>query len=109
MLALNPAFYAHTKDLNFLNDLVKKIPKNTSIMTQNNLGTRFTHQDVQLISMKYKIIKPEYILLDIRNGQNPNDFYGTRDIKGINNNLLIDQNYKVLYHTNEQFIYKLIK
>ncbi len=109
MLALNPSFYKHTAELNFLNDLVKKIPKNASVMSQNNLASHLTHQDVKLVSADYKIIKPEYILIDIREGQNPNDYYGTTDIKDVNNEILIDPNYKVIYKTKEQFIFRRIK
>ena len=76
-LFYNKAFYAHSKDFAFLDALVAKIPKNASVMTQNNLAVRFTHQTVYLPDMNYHMSKPEYVLLDLRDGQNPNNFFGS--------------------------------
>ena len=48
-LAYNKAFYTHTKDFDFLNDVVRLVPKNSTIMTQNNLASHFTHQKIWLL------------------------------------------------------------
>lgn len=104
-LAYNAAFYAHTKDFIFLNDLVKRIPNNVSVMTQNNLASRFTHQKVFILRRDYGNYKPEYIILDLRKGQNPNDFFGTKDISAIMELLRKDSRYELIYQTKEQFIF----
>jgi hypothetical protein len=109
-LAYNPAFYKHTGDFAIINDLVSRVPKNVTVMTQNDLASRFTHQSVWFLQMGYEGHKPDYIVVDNRKDQNPNDFFGTdaspdlilQKLKG-------DPNYKLLYHTNEQFIYKRAK
>jgi uncharacterized membrane protein len=108
-LAYNPAFYSHTKDLVFLDNLVKKIPANSSIMTQNNLAVRFTHQQVWILRDDYEIQKPEYILIDNRRGQNANDFFASPgNISSIINALMGDRNYNLIYNSQEQFIFKRV-
>ena len=66
LLAVNPVFYKHTSDFIFLEKLIVKIPKNTSIMTQNNLGVRFTHQKFIFLREEYSAYAPDYVLIDNR-------------------------------------------
>jgi hypothetical protein len=110
MLAFNSAFYRETGNFNFLNKMVEKVPQNTSVMTQNNLATRFTHQNIQLLNKDYATAKPDYILIDIRKGQNPNDFFGTsNDMPGLQRilqQILHDKNYIDIYKTKEQYVFK---
>lgn len=108
LLAFNPVFYRHSQDFAFLDTMVKKIPKNASVMTQNNLATRFTHQDVRLLTIDYPQAKPDYILIDVRSGQNPNDFLGTKYFSEIFQQLLTDKNYKIIYKTEDQYVFKRI-
>lgn len=106
-LSYNPDFYKHTKEFVFLNDLIKKIPDNSSIMTQNNLAARFTHQKVWLLRENYDKYKPDYILIDNRAGQNPNDFFGTSgSVADIIKSIERDPKYKAIYKSQEQFIFK---
>ncbi|MBI2028382.1 MAG: DUF2079 domain-containing protein [Candidatus Levybacteria bacterium] len=106
-LSYNPAFYEHTKDLAFLNDLIKRIPSNASIMTHNNLAVRFTHQQVWLLRTNYEIYKPDYILIDNRKGQNPNNFFASLvNVDGIIKIIKKDSSYKLIYSTQEQFVFK---
>jgi len=108
-LAYNPAFYRHTKDLVFLNDLIRKIPANSSVMTHNNLAVRFTHQQVWLLRSNYEMYKPDYILIDNRAGQNPNDFFASpNNVGDIIESIRKDSNYKLIYNTQEQFIFKRV-
>ena len=108
-LVYNQTFYKHTKDLVFLNDLIKKIPANSSIMTHNNLAARFTHQQVWILRINYEVYKPDYILIDNRAGQNPNDFFATsNNIDDIIKIVKKDTVYKLIYNTQEQFIFKRI-
>lgn len=105
-LAYNRAFYQHSNDLAFLDTLITKIPRDVSVMTQNNLAVRFTHQDVYLLRLNYKSIKPEYVVLDMREGQSPNNYFGGDDINVVFAYLKKDTQYKIIYNTDEQFIFR---
>lgn len=105
-LSYNYAFYQHSKDFVFLDDLVKKIPKNATVMTQNNLAVRFTHQKLLLLDENYSQMNPDYVLIDVRKGQSPNDFFGNGDIPTILKNINNDKNYSLIYKSKEQFIFK---
>lgn len=106
LLAINPDFYKHTGDFSFLDNLIKKIPQNASIMTQNNLATRFTHQKVFLLRPEYENYNPDYILIDVRDGQNPNNFLFSRKAEQTLKNLQKDSKYSLEYSTKYQFIFK---
>lgn len=106
-LSYNPAFYSHTKDFKFLDDLVSQIPVNASVATQNNLATRFTHnKNVWILKENYDYNKPDYILMDLRVGQNANNFFLTKNPDIILGNLLSDKNYSVIYKSNDQYLFK---
>ncbi len=105
-LAYNKAFYYHTKNFSYLEELLAKIPKNSTVMTQNVLASRFTHQKVYLLSMNYTKFRPEYIIIDFRQGQNPNNFFGTSNVYNIYLALLNDPTYIVYYQQGEQVIFK---
>ncbi len=111
-LAYNAAFYAHTKSFAFLNKVVGMIPKGASIMTQNNLAPHFAHQEVWLLlSQKnkqeyYQSKKPQYILLDNRPGQSPNNHFGIQDVELLLTHLHNDPLYEEIYASNGQFIFK---
>lgn len=110
-LAYNPAFYTHTKNFLFLDRLVSHVPKDVSVMTQNNLATRFSHQTVYLLRKNYWDYNADYIAIDAREGQNPNNFFGIKDYQGIGdveaiiNTLKTDPNYEVVYQTNNQYVF----
>lgn len=115
-LSYNKTFYAHTKNFKFLNDLLEKVPKNSMIMAPNNLASHLTHQKVILLRDKcrgckeeyYQLIKPDYIVIDFRSGQNPNNYYGVSDLSVIKTALEKDKNYSPFYKTDMQVIYKKI-
>ena len=109
LLAINPSFYNQTKKFDFLNTMVKTIPPDSFVMTHNNLATRFTHQEVALLTPEYEKSKPDYILLDLREGQSPNNFCcnGNLEIaRNIYQELILDERYVLTYQTKEQFIFK---
>ena len=108
-LAYNPAFYNHTKDFAFLNDLIRIIPTDASVMTQNNIAPRFTHQKVLLLKRNYENYKPEFAVVDVRFGQNPNNFFGTEDVVGILELLQEDSKYELIYKTKYQFVFRRVK
>jgi uncharacterized membrane protein len=106
LLATNQTFYQDSNNFKFLDTMVKQIPANASVMTQNDLAIRFTHQDVRLISTDYQNSKPDYILFDLRPGQNPNNYFGINNINNIFKIVSQDTNYKNIYHTQYQFIFE---
>lgn len=114
-LAYNPAFYAHTKNFTFLDALVSKVPQDGSVMAQNNLATRFSHQTVYLLRKNYWDYLPDYIVIDARERQNPNNFFGIKDYRGIENveaiinSLKTDPNYEIIYQTDKQYVFKIIQ
>lgn len=111
-LVYNPAFYGHISDSQFLDNLVNKVPPDATVATHNNLAARFTHQQVYLLRKTYKKNNPEYIIIDVRMGQGPTNFFGTADdvegVKAILEKVKKDKRYKIIYKTNEQFVFKRI-
>ncbi len=105
-LAYNPAFYRHTKNFEFLDRLVAQVPSDASVMAQNNLAVRFTHQNVFLLRDTYDDYAPDYIVLDLREGQNPNNFFGVTHLDQLVAQLSRDPKYRVVYQTQKQFVYK---
>lgn len=110
-LSYNLAFYRHTKDFEFLNKMVRLVPKNTSVMTQNNIAPHLTHQMVWNLKVRYDEYRPDYILIDERPRQNANDFFGSDrnlDVYKFILKLSDDKNYKIIYKTDYQFVFKRI-
>lgn len=108
-LAYNPTFYRHTNDFEFLNKMVQKVPANSSVMTQNNLASHFTHQPVYLLRMTYEEFKPDYILIDVRPEQNANNFFGASadfQFEKFIRKVSEDKCYRTIYKTKHQFIFK---
>lgn len=105
-LVYNTAFYKHSENFVFLDKMIKQIPERATVATHNNLATRFTHQRVWLLKEDYDFNKPDYILIDNRENQNPNNYLGSRNINSIILNLLEDKKYQILYKTKEQYIFK---
>lgn len=105
-LAYNPAFYAHTKDFTFLNDLIARVPKGTTVMTQNNIAPHMIHtHNVFLLRAVYDDFMPDYFVLDLRGGQNVNDFFG-ENMNALLPTLRRDTRYTPIFQTREQVIYK---
>ena len=105
-LSYNPAFYRHTQNFTFLNDLLRRVPKGSTIMTQNNLAPHLIHtHHVYLLRAVYDDYMPDYFVLDLREGQNYNDFFGA-DIEALKLTLPNDTRYEVYYKNGEQIIYR---
>jgi uncharacterized membrane protein len=108
-LSYNPAFYRHTGDFSFLDSLLTQVPKDTSVMAQNNLAPHLIHTNaVHLLRDEYATYNPEYIVVDARAGQNPTDFFGMKAPENILAALANDKNYSLFYRTDEQYIYRRI-
>jgi len=105
-LAYNPAFYRHTKNFTFLNDLIARVPKKTTVMTQNNIAPHMIHtHQVFMLRAVYDDYMPEYFVLDLREGQNSNNFFGA-EIEALRAFLAKDTRYEVMYQTKNQIIYQ---
>ena len=107
-LSYNPAFYQHTNSFTFLDNLVKIIPKNATVMAQNNLVSHFTHQKSWMLRLDYEKYRPEYIIIDDREMQNGNNFFGTGNIDAVLKKLQKDKAYEVFYHKDDQYVFKVI-
>lgn len=106
-LAYNSDFYTHTKDFQFLDDLVSRVPSNATVMTQNNLAPHFTHyRNVWVLKPDYKSYQPEYIVLDLRSGQNINNFFPTDDVHSLLQAILLDSSYSIMYNNGNQYIFR---
>jgi len=108
LLGVHPIFYQHSKDFSYLEKLIKKIPPNTSIAAQNNLALRFYKQRSYILTDTYEKNNPEYIFMDMRPGQNPNNFLGIKDEKQLLERIKLDSTYKIYLHEGDQFIFKKI-
>ena len=108
-LAYNRAFYAHTKDFKFLDQLVSKVPKTGKISAENNLAPSFFHQDVWILRDNYHYMNPDYIVFDARDGQNPSNYLGIKDMKVLLSKIQKDKSYAMYYHNGDQYIFKRLK
>jgi len=108
-LAFNPAFYAHTKNLDFLRNFIKKIPNDKGLtMTQNNLAAQMTHShDLMLLRENYWDYNPKIIAIDVRAGQSANNFWPLppKQFEELYVNLKKDNNYRIVNVTNDQLIF----
>lgn len=105
-LAYNPAFYAHTQNFAYLEDFLDQVPADKKVMTQNNLAPRFTDREVTLLRAQYQPFAPDLIVLDLRPGQNPNNFMGIADVNEVLSTLQNDPNYALFYHQGDQYIFQ---
>lgn len=109
-LGFNPAFYENSKNFSFLNSFVHQIPLDQGlIMAPNNLAVRLTHQaEVLLLRSDYENFNPAIIVLDIRDGQNPNNYWPLppAQFKKLYADLLADPRYTPVYVTSEQLYFQ---
>lgn len=106
LLVLNKVFFFHTRTFEYLDKLVNTIPENESVAAQNNLAVRFVKQPSYILRDEYWIIPANYIVLDMRDGQNPNNFLGMKDEKKVLDNLLKDKRYTLFFHKGNSYIFK---
>jgi uncharacterized membrane protein len=108
-LAFNPAFYAHTKNLNFLREFVAKIPKDKKmVMTQNNIAPYLAHDtDVMLLRLNYWRWMPDVIAIDLRDGQSANNYWPLppQQFNELHDILEKDKNYTKTFVSKNQIYY----
>lgn len=113
-------FYQTTKNNKFLWNLVKHTPRDGSIMTQNHLAYIYAHNDVYLLPNEVNMIatlktlqaiNPKYIVYDLRQGQNPNNYFpiSERKTKDITTSVVALKLYKIFYNEGSMYILKRIK
>ncbi len=109
LLFTNQAFYSHTKNFKFLDTLIEHIPHNGVIMAQTNIASKIAYRKVYMLRNNYTDFNPDYIVVDIRSGQEPNNFLGIKNFHKLINDLSNDPNYTVYYNQGEQLIFAKIK
>lgn len=108
MLATHPVFYEQTRRNVFLDNFNKRIPKTGLLMTLNNLAAHQSTRPVVLLSLKnFDVIKPDVVALDLREGQNANDFFPATfaDAQKINAMLATSSAYLKTVVTSDEVIY----
>ncbi len=110
-LVYNKVFYEDSGKFGFLDVMIKKIPPNATVATHNNLAAHLTHNRVWLLRGSYADQRPDYILLDKRSGQSPNNYLGsvnsdfpTLDLLALK--IVADPKYEIIYQTEDQYILK---
>jgi uncharacterized membrane protein len=107
-LVFNKAFYEQRKSVIYQDDFVKLFPKKGLVLTQNDLGSRLTHgPDVRLIRKDFAYLNPDYVILNLTPGQNPNSYYpASLDIAiAVRDYYLADKNYTLTKVHDEQYLF----
>lgn len=107
-LAVLPDFYRHSKEFQFLDDLVAHVPQDGLIMAEENIAPRLITRRVKILRDNYEHYSPDWIVVDTRADQNPNNFFGLAEQKPdiVFPKLAKDSNYEVYYQHGPQIIYK---
>lgn len=108
-LAYHPVFYKHTANFKFLDKMISLIPRNSTVIAQNNLASRLLHhKEIWFLRENYRQFKADYIVMDLREGQNINNFLGAKDINNIFRDIKSNSQYKIYFHQGDQYIFKKI-
>src|SRR3989344_3153460 len=80
-LATNRIFWKEFGERKALTKALQKVPKKGSIMSQNNLLSRFVarEEEVYLFSGKDEAYKPDIIVFDMGDRGNPNNFWPAKE------------------------------
>lgn len=106
LLFTNKAFYKHTQNFTFLNQLIDHIPDDGIIMAQTNIASKIAYRKVYMLRDNYDDFNPDYIVVDTRAGQEPNNFLGIKNFDQLIQNIESNQNYSIYYDQGEQKIYQ---
>lgn len=112
LLAHHPVFYDQTKRAEFMRSYLNKAPKDGLIMTQNNIAAHLSKYKTVLLNVKvFEMISPQIVLLDLREGQNANNFFPLTfdDAKELAERLNLNPNYKDLTVESQQKIYVRVR
>lgn len=111
LLVTNKSFYQNTQNNAFLWKLVEATPWDGKVMTQNHLGLPLSQRPTYILARSYKelmSVDPDYIVYDLREGQNPNNFFPSNeeDWKMIVNQATESGKYEQYFQEGELFILK---
>lgn len=106
LLFTNKAFYQNTQNHEFLNRLIENIPKDGVVMAQTNIAAKLGYRKVYMLRENYLYFKPDYIVFDMREGQEPNNFLNIEDPVELFATIESDPEYELLYGEGDQRIYK---
>jgi len=110
LLGTHPVFYQDAYNAKYLRDFVKHVPSEGLLMVPNNLGAWLSHSTLMLPTLMYKEYRPDTIVLDLRDGQNGNNFFPLQPHQyfELSARLATDSAYSLNYRTGEQYIYTRI-
>jgi uncharacterized membrane protein len=109
-LVYNRDFYKQRIGVAYVDNFITQIPKGGIIMTQNDLATRFTHNEVKLLRKNYKLISPDTIVLNLTPGQNPNSFFplSENETRQLKDTLLKDKDYSLKKFADELYLFRKV-
>lgn len=86
---------------------INQIPKKGLIMTQNNVATRFAHENIILLSNSFETILADTIAVKIDETAIDNDFYPLKkaEIDKFIEHVTKSKNYQLLRSENKEFIF----
>jgi uncharacterized membrane protein len=107
LLFTNNAFYKHTQNFAFLDTLIAAIPRDGSVMAQTNIAAKIADRpNVYMLRDSYAEFDPDYIVVDVRPGQEPNNFFDMDNFDQTIKNIENDPKYSLFYDQGEQRIYR---
>lgn len=106
LLFTNKVFYQNTKNHEFLNRLIEHIPEDGIVMAQTNIAAKLGYRKVYMLRENYADFNPDYIVFDMRAGQEPNNFLNIEDPAKLFDAIEADPKYELLYREGDQRIYK---
>ena len=109
LLAHHPVFYDQTKRAKFMSDFFEAIPKDKGlVMTQNNIAAHLSTKKVVLLNLAgFDKINPSVVAVDLRQGQNANNFFPATydDAKSLALMLSLRSDYVAGEYNSNQLIY----
>ncbi len=112
-LIYNRAFLPHTQTMRFIDPLINEANKHPQglMMAQNNLGAYLTHRErIMLLRDDYFKYNPDWIVIDKRPGQNPNNFWPVPagNIDSLVAKLATDSAYTKIAVSDDQLIFQRV-
>jgi uncharacterized membrane protein len=104
-LAIIPDFYRHTENFGFLERLLAAVPEHGLIMASHHLAGKLADRDVLMLRDNYWNYQPDWIVVDMRDGQEPNNFLGLQDPDRVFATLLGDPDYHIYYQEGHSYIF----
>lgn len=109
-LSYIPDFYKNTQNFVYLDRLRNQIPINATVAAQSNLASRLTHQEqLWILWEDYQEHQADYIFFDSRDGQNPNNYAGMKNIAQMRERIAVDSNYSLVAKEDQAYLYKRIQ